>query len=154
MRLAKRHSAEVVEGDMTPMIDMAFQLIAFFMLVINFSDTEQDQRIHLPESELANPPKAPYEEPLTIHLTERGDFIFGGALLPSMEDLRAALLRETQIIQRHTSKKIGDATIIIRADENARTGLVQEVIQECQELQFERFALRGKSAQAPTIRAQ
>ena len=38
------------------MIDMTFQLIAFFMLVINFSDVEQDQRVQLPASELAKPP--------------------------------------------------------------------------------------------------
>ena len=138
---------------MTPMIDMAFQLIAFFMLVVNFSDAEQDQRIKLPASELANPPQAPYDEPLTIHLTERGEFIFSGNLLPSLEDLRAALLRETQIVSRHLDKKLGDVTVIIRADENARTGIVQEVISTCQELKFERFALRGKKAEAPTIRS-
>ncbi|MCA9236361.1 MAG: biopolymer transporter ExbD [Planctomycetales bacterium] len=153
MRLTKRHSGDIVEGDMTPMIDMAFQLIAFFMLVVNFSDAEQDQRIKLPASELANPPQAPYDEPLTIHLTERGEFIFSGNLLPSLEDLRAALLRETQIVSRHLDKKLGDVTVIIRADENARTGIVQEVISMCQELKFERFALRGKKAEAPTIRS-
>lgn len=154
MRLARKHAAGIVEGDMTPMIDMAFQLIAFFMLVINFSDTEQDQRIHLPASELANPPKVPYAEPLTIHLTEQGQFIFGGDLLPGIEDLHRALLRETQIIARHTDKKLGDVTVIIRADENARTGEVQQIIGKCQELKFERFALRGKVAEAPTVSAQ
>ena len=76
MRLATRPPTQIVEGDMTPMIDMAFQLIAFFMLVINFSDVEQDQRIHLPASELAKPPQAPYEEPLTIHLTADPDRVF------------------------------------------------------------------------------
>ena len=29
---------------MTPMIDMTFQLIAFFMFVVNFSEAEQDDR--------------------------------------------------------------------------------------------------------------
>lgn len=153
MRLTRRHSSEIVEGDMTPMIDMAFQLIAFFMLVINFSDTEQDQRITLPASVLANPPDAPYEDPLTIHLTEQGQFIFGGVLLPSLDDLHNALLQETQIISRRTDKKLADVTVIIRGDEDARTGAVQEVIAKCQELNFERFALRGKKAEAPTIRS-
>ena len=33
---------------MTPMIDVTFQLIAFFMFVLNFSEVDQDQRINLP----------------------------------------------------------------------------------------------------------
>ena len=37
---------------MTPMIDVTFQLIAFFMFVLNFSEVDQDQRINLPLSEL------------------------------------------------------------------------------------------------------
>jgi biopolymer transport protein ExbD len=133
------------------MIDMTFQLIAFFMLVINFSDAEQDQRIKLPASELAMPPTAPYEQPLTIHLMESGTFVFGGSELNSLGALQSALLRETQILQRHTSKKVADVTIIIRADRSAKTGVVQEIIQICQNLQFERFALRGKQSDKPTL---
>lgn len=151
MRIFKKPSLGIVEGDLTPMIDMTFQLIAFFMLVINFSDAEQDQRIKLPASELAKPPTAPYEQPLTIHLMKSGTFIFGGSELKSLEALQSALLRETQIIQRHTDKKIADATIIIRADKDAKTGLVQKIIQSCQNLHFERFALRGKQSERLTL---
>jgi biopolymer transport protein ExbD len=151
MRIVRKPVAGIVEGDLTPMIDMTFQLIAFFMLVINFSDAEQDQRIKLPASELAMPPTAPYEQPLTIHLMESGTFVFGGSELNSLDSLQSALLRETQILQRHTSKKVADVTIIIRADRSAKTGVVQEIIQICQNLQFERFALRGKQSDKPTL---
>ena len=46
----KARGPEFVELDYTPMIDMTFQLIAFFMILINFSDAEQDQRVQLPSS--------------------------------------------------------------------------------------------------------
>ncbi len=151
MRIVRKPVAGIVEGDLTPMIDMTFQLIAFFMLVINFSDAEQDQRIKLPASELAMPPTAPYEQPLTIHLMDSGTFVFGGSERNSLDALQSALLRETQILQRHTSKKVADVTVIIRADKNAKTGVVQEIIQICQNLQFERFALRGKQSDKPTL---
>jgi biopolymer transport protein ExbD len=121
------------------------------MVVINFSDAEQDQRIKLPASELAKPPTAPYEQPLTIHLMDSGTFVFGGNEVKSLDALQSALLRETQILQRSTSKKIADVTVIIRADEDAKTGLVQEIIQICQNLHFERFALRGKQSDKPTL---
>lgn len=151
MRIRPRGPRGIVEGDLTPMIDMTFQLIAFFMLVINFSDVEQDQRVTLPASELARPPEAPYEHPLTIHLTKNDRFIYGGREVTQLAQLRSALLQETQIILRHTTKKLADVTVIIRADEDAKTGLVQQVIQACQELEFERFALRGKQSKTITI---
>ncbi len=151
MRIRPRGPRGIVEGDLTPMIDMTFQLIAFFMLVINFSDVEQDQRVTLPASELARPPEAPYEHPLTIHLTENDRFIYGGREVTQLAQLRSALLQETQIILRHTTKKLADVTVIIRADEDAKTGLVQQVIQACQELEFERFALRGTQSEVSTI---
>ncbi len=151
MRIRPRGPQGIEEGDLTPMIDMTFQLIAFFMLVINFSDVEQDQRVTLPASELARPPEAPYEHPLTIHLTENDRFIYGGREVTQLAQLRSALLQETQIILRHTTKNLADVTVIIRADENAKTGLVQQVIQACQELEFERFALRGKQSEVSTI---
>ncbi|QDT00029.1 ExbD/TolR family protein [Adhaeretor mobilis] len=151
MRIKNRGHRGIVEGDLTPMIDMTFQLIAFFMLVINFSDVEQDQRVTLPASELATPPVAPYEHPLTIHLTDSGDFLYAGRDLTSTDSLRAALVLESQIIQRHTTKSLADVTVIIRADEDARTGNVQKIIDTCQDLKFERFALRGKQSEVPTL---
>lgn len=151
MRIKSRGHKGIVEGDLTPMIDMTFQLIAFFMLVINFSDVEQDQRVTLPASELANPPVAPYEHPLTIHLTDAGDFLYAGKEHTTTDALRAQLVLESQIIQRYANKSLADVTVIIRADEDARSGLVQEIINTCQDLKFERFALRGKQSEKPTL---
>src|SRR5215213_1934592 len=153
MRFASRQT-QVSEPDMTPMIDIVFQLLAFFMFTINLSSTETDQRVTLPSSELAKPPDAPYDHPLTIHLTENGEYIYAGAALANLNELRSALLREKQIIERYAVEKLEDVTIVIRADEDAPTGLVQEIIQLCQELQFERFALRGKQSEVRTIGVQ
>lgn len=151
MRIRRRGPQGIVEGDMTPMIDCAFQLISFFMFVINFNDTEQDQRVTLPASELAKPPAAPYDYPLTIHLTKNDHFVYGGRELTTFEELQSQLLKETQIINRLTSKKVEDVTVIVRADEDAKTGMVQRVIQACQKLAFEKFALRGKQSEIRTI---
>jgi biopolymer transport protein ExbD len=151
MRIRSKGPHGIVEGDMTPMIDCAFQLISFFMFVINFSDAEQDQRVTLPASELAKPPVAPYDYPLTIHLTSNDHFIYGGRELTTFEALQSELVKETQIIDRLTPKNVGDVTVIIRADEDAKTGMVQRVIQTCQKLAFERFALRGKQGEIRTI---
>jgi biopolymer transport protein ExbD len=150
MRLAKRHSPGVVGGDMTPMIDMTFQLIAFFMVLINFSEVEQDQRVNLPASELAKPPDTAYDEPLTVQMTSDETILFGGQEM-DIDGLSNALRREAQLIRFAGSKKLSDVTIVIRADLSARAGKVQEIIQACQEAEFDTFALRGKQSDEPTL---
>jgi biopolymer transport protein ExbD len=149
MRFIK-HEMVTAEMDMTPMIDVTFQLIAFFMFVLNFSEVDQDQRVNLPLSELARPPEVAYDEPLTIQLTDSEQIIFGGNLL-NQDQLKSALLREAQIIKTHPDKKIGDVTVIIRADRFAKTGKVQEIIKLCQEAEFDTFALRGRQSDESTL---
>ncbi|HMP07091.1 MAG TPA: biopolymer transporter ExbD [Lacipirellulaceae bacterium] len=128
MRLTSRYGRAKSQADMTPMIDIVFQLIAFFMFTINLSDAEQAQRATLPASDRAQPPQAPYDHPLTIHLTDRGQFIYAGAVLGSLDELRSALLREKQIIERFALERMQNVTVIIRADQDARSGLVEEII--------------------------
>jgi biopolymer transport protein ExbD len=149
MRFAK-HSTRQAEMDMTPMIDVTFQLIAFFMFVLNFSEVDQDQRINLPLSELARPPDVAYEDPLTVQLTDDEQIIFAGDYL-SQDGLKAAMLREAQLIKTLPNKKIEDVTVIIRADRFAKTGRVQELIKICQEAEFDTFALRGKQSDRSTL---
>ena len=142
MRITKT-SDEVLEGDLTPMIDMTFQLIAFFMVLINFTQTEQNERIQLPESELAKPPDGPLETPITLHLTTNSTVIIGEAEVP-ISALSPFLVREANALKNVQDKSVADATVIIRADRNAPTGTVQELIKICQENSFEKFALRAK----------
>lgn len=139
-----RKSKDVTEGDMTPMIDMVFQLIAFFMVLINFSEVDQDQRVELPLSELAKPPEVAYEKPITLQMTGEDEIIFGGDIV-TLDQLGIALKREAQIIRAAGEDvRLSDVTVIIRADKEASTGKVQEMIEAAQEAQFETFALRGQ----------
>lgn len=144
------HRTETAEVDMTPMIDVTFQLIAFFMFVLNFSEVDQDQRINLPLSELARPPEVAYDEPITIQLTADETILFAGDQL-TQAGLKSALLREAQIIKAHPDKKVSDVTVIIRADRFAKTGKVQEIIQLAQQAEFDTFALRGRHSDRSTL---
>ena len=42
------HSTDKVEPNLTPILDMVFQLITFFMLVISFRATDFDKQLVLP----------------------------------------------------------------------------------------------------------
>lgn len=137
----KKDSGEMAKGDMTPMIDMTFQLIAFFMVLINFTEAEQDDRIKLPSSELAKPPDTPFESPITVQLTRDDNVLFAGEMVP-IDGITVLLNREKAVLQRQ-NRVPSEATVIIRADTEAKTGVVQQLIQHCQETGFEKFALRA-----------
>lgn len=141
---AKKGGADEAEGDLTPMIDMTFQLIAFFMVLINFSQAEQNERIKLPDSVLAKPPEEPPDWPITLHLMSDGNVIYSGASQPlAIDSMKLYLDRE--VSDAGTSGyKADEVTVIIRADRQTDTGKVQKLIEKCQESNLEKFALRVK----------
>jgi biopolymer transport protein ExbD len=128
--------------DMTPMIDMTFQLITFFMFVMNFSEAEQDDRIQLPLSQLAKPVEGAMETPITLQLTNDGSIIYAGEMVP-VADIGLYLDRE-KTVMLDAGKEPNAATVIVRADGRSKTGEVQEIIRRCQEKGFEKFALRAQ----------
>ncbi len=140
----KKEGLEMAEGDMTPMIDMTFQLIAFFMVLINFTEAEQDERVKLPSSVLAKPPENPLEHYITIQMQEDGTCIIDGNDVP-LDGITNVLRSQADIMQRLGTSR-GDVTIIVRAHGKAQTGKVQDLISKCQEVRFERFVLRAKES--------
>ena len=133
---------EITEMDMTPMIDMTFQLIAFFMMLINFAEGDQNERIQLPASELAKPAVSPLESPITLHVTDDDSVIIGGQEI-SVDGLKPFLDREASVLTMR-GKSPSVATVIIRGDMDAKTITVQDVIKACQLSRFEKFVLRAK----------
>jgi biopolymer transport protein ExbD len=142
MPVIHKLNTKVAEGDMTSMIDMVFQLIIFFMVLINFSQEDQNEKIKLPSSELAKPADVPLEHPIFLNLDFNGT-VYMGAEVATVAGLRPLLQVEADALKAkgHSAK---DANIIIRAHQNTAGGLVQELIKKCQEVGFEKFALRAR----------
>ena len=141
MKLTKAE-CKITELDMTPMIDMTFQLIAFFMMLLNFAEGDQDQRIQLPASELAKPAAMPLESPITLHVTQDDTVVIGGQEV-SVAGLKPFLDREASVLTMR-GKSPSVATVIVRGDMDAKTITVQDVIKACQLSKFEKFVLRAK----------
>jgi biopolymer transport protein ExbD len=140
MHVKRRFDTKVAEGDMTAMIDMVFQLIIFFMVLINFSQDDQNDKIKLPASELAKPADTPLTFPIVLHLDSTAT-IYMGANVATVESIAPLLKTEIQLLtSRNQSAK--DANVIIRGHRNAPGGMVQDLIKKCQELGFEKFVLR------------
>ena len=138
----KQKKVDLAEGDLTPMIDMTFQLIAFFMVLINFAQTESNDRVKLPSSQLVKPPEVPLEFPIILHVAQDGEIILGGDDYTA-ETLRIGLQRELAVIKAE-GKSVDDANVVIRAHKDTAAGDVQEVIRVAQEQQLVNFALRVK----------
>jgi biopolymer transport protein ExbD len=142
MRIKSRQSFSS-DPDMTPMIDCTFQLIIFFLLTLNFSSDEQSELIKLPSSELAKPSEGSLDTAVTVQVLASGNVLFGGDQM-SPAALKGPLKRERDVIRTVLHRDLKNATIVIRADRDTPTGIVQEVIQACQQAEFEKFALRAK----------
>ena len=126
--MAKRERVKgespAAEVDMTPMIDIVFQLIAFFMVITNFEQTQADERVKLPRDALAKPPEVKLEHTLVLNVGffrnmdgEKTDpqpwlfnFVDGEPVLPQYLLLVAAL--RTLDSQTHDAGLILDAFIL------------------------------------------
>ena len=127
---------------MTPMIDVTFQLITFFVFTLNFSEAVQDDRIQLPLSQLAKPAEGPPADPITLQLMNNGQVIYAGEPI-TLQDIGGYLENEKRVMIA-ASKEPNAATVILRADGRSKTGDVQELVKICQEKGFERFVLRAQ----------
>ena len=140
---AKREAlSDKITIDMTPMIDVVFQLITFFVFTLNYSTAVQDDRVQLPMSQLAKPAEGPSVEPITLQLMSDGRVIYAGEPV-SLQEIGGYLENEKRVMIA-SNKEPNSATVIVRADGRSKTGDVQDLIKACQEKGFEKFVLRAQ----------
>ncbi|MFT4900974.1 MAG: biopolymer transport protein ExbD [Lentimonas sp.] len=108
------------EFDLTPMIDVVFLLIAFFMTLISFISAELID-LELPEAERASIPEDPGERQY-ISLTVDGS-IYLGATPTTYEEIPGILSDRMQ--------KIPSIKVFLRADANTPHRYVNKVMEAC-----------------------
>jgi biopolymer transport protein ExbD len=134
------------EPNLTPILDMVFQLITFFMLVINFKSASLDLSLKLPVVGSARPVDTRGEEDLLIlNVTGDGKLIVYG-IPKDIEPYIASEAQATLLWARRINPdlKLGDelpSTVVIRADESTPFKLLNRIIKACQENGYRKFAL-------------
>ena len=114
------------EPNLTPLLDIVFQLITFFMLLINFSQDNFDSRIKLPVAGSARPQDDAAklnEERLILNIDSNGNLIYNGQVLTAYEATQKIKL-EAQIARQNIKTLRGKVTegeglparVVIRAD--------------------------------------
>jgi biopolymer transport protein ExbD len=153
---ASTQGALKAEPNLTPLLDVVFQLITFFMLVINFTNENYDQRIKLPVAGSARPlddPKAAEEDRLVLNIDKHGDLLLNGKVLhggAAAEQIKF----EAQLVRLNTKavaakgKDDGLPTrIVIRADRDTECGPIYGIITACQSNGFRKFDFKAMTGQ-------
>ena len=110
--------------DLTPMIDMLFALLIFFMVVSHFAAAERDMKVVLPSASAAMPLTAKPSE-FFINIDQFGRYYVHNRAI-SEQELRDALLRAA-------ADNPASQTAVIRADKRTAWDQVATAMRLCNE---------------------
>jgi biopolymer transport protein ExbD len=141
------------EPNLTPLLDVVFQLITFFMLLINFSNDNYDQRVRLPVAGTARPveeAEKAAEDRLVLNVDKDGHLLINGEVLTATK-AAAEIKHQADLVRlnlRATGQKPGangalPTTIILRADKDTTFARFYSLITACQANGFFKFALKA-----------
>jgi biopolymer transport protein ExbD len=142
------HSGEGADPNLTPMLDLVFQLITFFMLVINFKGATMDLTLKLPILGSARPLdyKGRYE-PLLLNINSEGKV----EAFNEKVNIDDFIKREARIVKSQLKANGEEPTkdgelpvpVVIRADKKVPFSLLNHVIRACQDQGYRQFALNA-----------
>jgi biopolymer transport protein ExbD len=149
---ASIHSADQAEPNLTPILDMVFQLITFFMLVINFQAAALDMSLKLPVVGSARPVETQTEDLLVLNVNNKGQLRVTGKTVEAEPFLqKQAAFAKRALKEQGKPFKEGDelpTLIVVRADQKTPFDLLNKVLTECQKHGYRRFALRAMNRAA------
>jgi biopolymer transport protein ExbD len=120
VRIDKGRAAS--EMNMTPLIDVVFQLILFFLLASSFVEEERSLAVTLPQASEARPLTMRPRE-LIVNIDADGNYFVSTQKITAPQVLQV-------LIQAHTNNP-GRQTVLIRADKRCRWQAVVTVMDLC-----------------------
>ena len=144
------------DPNLTPLLDVVFQLITFFMLVINFTAENYDQRVHLPVAGSARPVEDTQrvsEDRIVLNVDRDGHLLVGGQTQTVNEALQS-IKHQADLVKlnlRAAGQKLEPGsrlptTVVFRADKDATFSSVMTLINACQNQGFVKFALKAMTS--------
>ncbi|MEN6449619.1 MAG: biopolymer transporter ExbD [Thermoguttaceae bacterium] len=137
------------EPNLTPILDMVFQLITFFMLVINFKSAEIDFSLKLPVVGSARPvDSGGHIGLLVLNIDSKGNLRTSRSVT-DIDNFLKIQAQATMLAARLTPDDLEHGielptTVVIRADRDTPFGKVNRVIKACQDNGFRSFALKAR----------
>ena len=136
-----KHDAETdMEMNMTPMIDVVFLLIIFFMIITDLTQQElEDLVLPVAEEAVEDKPNPDEKRPI-VNIKQDGEIIVRRESIYSPEqddytELEAYLSDMAQLMDKDTPEglnvEVPDEPVLIRADENTPFKMVQKIMEIC-----------------------
>ncbi len=111
----------------TPLIDVVFLLLIFFLVATKFDEEESALDIQLPQATESTPIWS-QPQSLIININRNGEYFVSGKNVSS-EELKA-------LLKTSWENPLTDSSVIIRGDERSPFGSVVEAANMCQELKL------------------
>lgn len=146
MRWKRARSTISAEPNLTPILDMVFQLITFFMLVISFKTASMDPGIRLPVVGSAQPKQKESERNFVVlNIDTSGALkVYGEAC-----DLEKYLAAEAIALRKHASDQVSAAAqadlalaAVIRADRATPFTELNRVLAACKQHGFRNITFK------------
>ena len=122
--------------NLTPMIDVVFNLLIFFMIGTRFTDMERDLKLKLPEvAEAAETKPLTAPDPIVVNVSQ------AGALIVEQRELSPLQLKAFLEKRREQYK---DQTVVLRGDGRGSYQRVMDVLDLCHQAKIVNISLAAQ----------
>ena len=121
--------------NLTPMIDVVFLLLIFFLVATRFEQEERDFDVALPQASAAEPTISDVRE-IFVSVTSEGDYFIEGE--------RHDVPRLAVVLKDAYRANPGRQRVTIRADSDSRTRHVVAVMDACNEANIREYSLAAE----------
>jgi biopolymer transport protein ExbD len=146
---ASMQSDSVAEPNLVPILDMVFQLITFFMLVVNMKNASIDQSLRLPVVGSARTVDTKGQEDLLIlNVNQDGELVVYNHKRLDWEryldvEAKASLQRAIREDRNFKPGSELPTTVVIRGAQKLPYGKLHPYIEACQKRKFLKFQFRA-----------
>jgi biopolymer transport protein ExbD len=136
MNLRPGHKEESVEVNLTPLIDVVFLLLIFFMVTTTF-DRHARLKVSLPESSTKTTQQK--QEPLVLSIDAKGNYFLNDRQIVNqqLDTLKQAL----QKVIGQTGQDYKDVALVLRADANTPHQSVVRAMDAASQLGMTRLSI-------------
>jgi biopolymer transport protein ExbD len=133
--------------DMTPLVDVAFLLLIFFMTTTQFQPPEKE-KITLPAS--ASEFKKPESNIITVNVTREGRL---GIEFTERREKKYQVITVAEFGQWLTTARYAapSAFVLLKADKDAPFGIVEQIMKELQTQNANRFNIVTDAKKKPSL---
>ena len=123
MRLSKHRRKTSAAMDMTPMIDITFQLMIFFMTCTQISQVNKEKEVELPQLKEQGSTEQQENVTITINVNESGEIKVSGRQM-TVTELIASVGDELAAVENEPTR----IHVVLRADRRGNSRTVNEVV--------------------------